>query len=238
MIGKFSYIDFEELFSLSIDDSLIESDYEFQGRKVPRVTKILSKMIEEEAIKMWANKLGFQRKSYKETLKYYANIGSLVHKAIDNFLDGKEVSLETPDAPFNSFLKWYGFMNNGFKLEVIGHEETIIGPYCGGTYDLLMKVNDKIFLFDFKTSSTVTYKYFLQLAAYTQLLRDIKNIHVDGVSIIQLSRTHIEYRDYILNLAFPEHKQYLDIAERTFSSLLYSYYHILYLEKGFNSEWS
>ena len=56
-----------------------------------------------------------------------------------------------------------------------------------------MRINGKIYLIDFKTSNHVTYKYYLQLAAYSKVLREKENINIDGVIILQLNKYQPKY---------------------------------------------
>jgi hypothetical protein len=194
-------------------------------------------MIEEEALLFWANSLGFQKKKYLGVLNQYADIGSKTHKAIEDFLHNKTIDKNTPLFPYTSFLKWWENINNKFKnIKIIGQEESLTDTYYGGTYDLLLDIDGRIYLIDFKTSSKVTYKFFIQLSAYVALLRKIKNIKIDTVMILQLSRDQIGYKEYIMNLDEDKYKEYIFYCERTFMSLLYSYYHIIYLEGRFKND--
>ena len=237
MIEQFNISDLEQMMDLKLETK--HKEYiNNNGFRVPSVTIVLHKMIEEESLLLWANSLGFQKKKYLETLNYYADIGSKVHKAIENFLHNKEVDKDTPYFPYTAFLDWYNSLISVFqKVEVIGQEESLTSTYYGGTYDLLLNINDRIYLIDFKTSSKITYKFFIQLAAYISLLRDIKNIKVDSILILQLSRDRPEYKEYIMNLNEDKYKDYMYYCERTFFALLYSYYHINYLEEKFNNDY-
>ena len=46
------------------------------------------------------------------------------------------------------------------------------------------------------------------------------------------------FREYVLDFSIESHKEYIDICERTFMSMVYTYYHIHYLEKRFKDEYS
>lgn len=236
MITTFSFDDLEYLGSSYIENK--NSSYYFEGKRVPRVTEIISKMIEEKSIILWANSLGFEGRDYQKVLDYYADLGTRTHNGIECFLRGEKIPSDTPYFPYTSFMNWWTAFNKIHKTEIMYIEEPLISPYCGGTLDFLLKVDDKVYLIDFKTSRHITYKYFLQLAAYRMMLRDYKEINVDCTMILQVSKDKLQYKEYIYDLSIEENKKNMDIYERTFMSLVYAYTHITYLEEQFTQYWT
>lgn len=226
--------DLEDIAGLHIESGF-DKQYTYEGKAVPRVTAVISKMIEEKGLIQWANTLGFQHTSYSKMLKELATLGTLTHNAIEIFLNGGEIPDETPQFPMDSFRLWWMEMEKMGAI-VIGTENALVCDLYGGTYDLLMEVDGRIILVDFKTSNHVTYKYWLQLAAYNRVLRSM-GMKIDGCLILQLSKFRVAFREYFLDLRWKPHRQYFDICERTFLSLLYGYYHITYLERRFKYEW-
>lgn len=226
--------DFEDLAGLQIE-SLIESPYEFNGHSVPRVTEVISKMIEEPSIAGWANSLGFKHQSYNKTREMYAQIGSATHHAIESYLHGQPIPIDAPQYPMQSFVVWWEEMKK-LKAQALSTEQALVCELYGGTYDCIMTANGKTYLIDFKTSNHITYKYWLQLSAYTRILRE-QGVMIDACLILQLSKYGVAFREYLLDLSLPQHVDYLAVCERTFLSLLYGYYHIKYLERRFKDEW-
>lgn len=237
MINVFSFEDLEELGSSYIDDQNKNSSYYYENKRVPRVTEIITKMIEEKSIILWANSLGFEGRDYIKVLDYYADLGTRTHNGIECFLRGEEIPQETPYYPYTSFVNWWTEFNRVHKTKIMFIEEPLVSPYCGGTLDFLLNVDDLVYLIDFKTSRYVTYKYFLQLAAYRMMLRENKDIKVDYVMILQIAKDKVKYTEYPYNLTNIENAKIMDIYERTFMSLVYAYDHILFLEEQFKSEW-
>lgn len=211
-----------------------QSIYTYKGVKVPRVTVILSKMIHEDFLMYWSNNLGLKHKHYKSVLDEAARLGSKAHKGFEMFIKEGEVREDAPFFPMKAFLSWWNTIRENNKVEVLGQEHPLVCPYYGGTYDLLLSINGKKWLVDFKTSNKVTYKYFLQLAAYNMILRDYESTNLSGVMILQVEKNRPIYHEYFLDFDNPNQKAYFDVCERTFLSLLYGYYHITYLEKGFS----
>lgn len=212
-----------------------EAKYSYNGKEVARVTHIISKMIHEDSLIQWANGLGFRRVSYRQVLKEASVYGTYTHQGIESFLKNEPVPDVTPPISMEAFKKWWNKVNDGNKVSILGQEVSLTCEYFGGTYDMLLKINDVIYLVDFKTSNHVTYRYYLQLAAYNYLLKQ-QGITIGGVIILQLNKTQPEYTEYILDLSNPVHNHYFQICERTFLSLVYAYYHITWLEEGFNNE--
>lgn len=212
-------------------DSLNESEYcktiytNSENKPVPRVTDIISSGINEPSLLRWSNSLGFRHLNYEEELQKAADIGTAVHKDIERFLKHHRCRPDQSTIGFSSFLRWWNdLLEKRNDLKVIHSEYQIVGKYFGGTIDCLISINEKLYIVDFKTSNNITYKHFLQLAAYRYLLQVEKSIKVSGVVILQLNKYQPMYREYLLNLEEPHGYDLIEQCERTFLSLVYSYY--------------
>lgn len=209
-----------------------ETPYSYNGISVPRVTEILSSTIHEDFLMIWANSLGFRRIRYKDELARAANIGTLAHNSIENYLQhNKEPDTEV--IPFLGFKMWWDIINKDNTVTILGEEETLTCPWFGGTYDLLLDINGKVYLVDFKTSNHISYKYHLQLAAYKYMIFINKGINIDGAIILQLDKNEIAFEEYLLDFSNEQHRQYFDHCLNTFFSLVYSYNCILYTREQY-----
>ena len=209
--------------------------YQFDDKRVPRVTEVLSAMLHNDSLMTWANNLGWKRISYSAFMKEAADKGTYSHMAIENFLkDGyvdlsklnicNENILVVVQSCVDGFLKWWTDIHNQYKeVEIVSSEESLIHPYFGGTCDCLLKVDGKYFLIDFKTSNHMSYNYALQLSAYRFLFREIKNIEIDKCGILMLNKVDHTYHTYELDFSIPEHRQYIDECEQTFLTLVAAY---------------
>lgn len=217
------------------------TDYEYNGVKVPRVTQVIQACIHNEGLMYWANSLGLKGLSYQKTLNQAARIGTQCHNNIDHFLDGKEEGIssmmhEARNA-YLSYKRWYNDVSTKVPLEVIYHEKTLTCPYYGGTLDGLYKINNKIYLVDYKTSNHVRFNYCLQLAAYMYML-ELEGIFIDGCIILQLSKYDISYMEYLLDFDNPIEKQYMQSCKEAFFSMLIWYYNMKSIEQQFKHlEW-
>ena len=228
----------ERMAKLEID---CKNSYQFdETTHVPRVTEVLSAMLNEPSFLNWANNLGWKRISYSVFMKEASDKGTYTHLAIEKFLknqtvDINEFNIINPDIKlaviscFDAFLKWWSDIHtNNSDINVVCNEKTLIHQYFGGTCDCLLSENGLYHLIDFKTSNHMSYNYALQLAAYRFLFRELENIDIDKCTVLMLSKTDHSYKTYTLDLSNQEHKIYIDECEQAFLLLLAAYRMRLY----------
>ena len=208
--------------------------YNQEGIKVPRVTEILSRTIHSDGLMYWANSIGLKGEKYRDVLNRAATVGTQAHNAIEMYLSE---NIKTNDnTPFLGFLMWYNYITQdvGLPIEVIYIEHKLVCKYFGGTLDLLVKIGNKIYLLDFKTSNHVTFNYFLQLAAYRYMLKEVEGISVDGVIVLQLDKEEVGFNEYHLSFDIPDHLYFMENCQTAFLSLVFAFYNIQSIENQFN----
>lgn len=217
--------------------------YYYNGVAVPRVTSILSKTINDPYIAQWANSLGFKQEGYRKTLNRFADIGTEVHKDISDHLQaiGEQTSPKFSHAESvrcrAAFLRWFVPLVNQNRVICLGSEKKLSCPWFGGTFDALLNINGKNYLIDFKTSSKIQYRYYLQLAAYRYLIQ-YNNIlpDIDGAVILRLERKDTDepyFEELVANLDSPDDKVFMDQCLQAFFSLVVAYYHLCDIEEKF-----
>lgn len=225
----------QALENISVEsNSKINTYYNQEGVSVPRVTEILSRMIHSDGLMYWANSIGLKGERYRDVLNKAANVGTFAHAAIEKFLNE---NIESSDnTPFLGFQLWYNLLtkDNGIPIDIIYVEHKIVCKWFGGTLDALMKIGDKIYLVDFKTSNHVTFNYFLQLAAYRYMLREVEGVNVDGVIVLQLNKDEPGFNEYHLSFNNPDHFNFMNYCETAFLSLVFAFYNIQKVESCFN----
>lgn len=225
-------------------DYEIESCYQYEGKNVPRVTAILSDMLHEDYLMKWSNNIGlYQHKKYNVVLETSSTIGTLTHNAIEDYIKyGKEPDFDSIDIiyknsfynAFNSFKKWWDvIIKNEYKI--LMEEVQLVCKYFGGTLDLLIEINGKTYLVDFKTSNHPSYKYTLQLSAYRYMLNQLYNIKVDGCILLMLSKTDISFDEIFYNFDNKEMEEYFNYCEECFLSLVYAYYNRIRVQSLYNN---
>lgn len=219
----------------TVDHSYVEGTKYLNknGYHVPRVTSILSTMIHSDVLMYWANNLGFKKIKYKEAITKAANIGTEAHYRIELFLKDKLDC--TDNIPYLGFKSWWDdVISMGNRISVLASEEELVCEWFGGTCDALFTINGKVYLVDFKTSNYVSYKYFLQLAAYKYML-ERQGVRVDGVIVLQLGKEEVGYNEYLLDFSVKEHIEFMNQCTTTFFSLVYGYYNIKKTEGMYDS---
>lgn len=223
-VCKFNDILKENNFITQLPD---KGRYNFNNKFVPRVTEILESTINEPYIAEWANWLGFKHKSYKTVLGEAAYTGTKTHSYIENLIkNGKKDLPDDANAItcINAFNRWWNQLISNNKVEVIGQEEKLVSQWFGGTYDMLLKINDKIFLIDFKTSSKVSFRYFLQLAAYRYMIEPSYNLKINGCMILRMDKKSGIFEETIVDIDTPYGSKFMDDCLLSFFSCVSAYY--------------
>ena len=204
-----------------------------KGIPVPRVTSIISSMLHTDALLYWANNLGFKGIRYKDAIRKAADIGTEAHFRIECFLKDK---LKCDDnIPYLGFAMWYdNITGNGNTIELVASERTVVCDYFGGTFDALLRINGAYYLIDFKTSNHVSYKYFLQLAAYKYML-ELEGTYLQGVIVLQLDKEEVGFNEYLLDFSIPNHRDFMNACTEGFFSLVYAYYRTKEEEARYNN---
>lgn len=214
--------------------------YQLDGKRVPRVTEVLSAMLHEDGLMNWANGLGWKRISYRAFMRDAADKGTYSHLAVEKYLRNGSLDLnelgipnervmQTVQSCMDGFVDWWKKLHKKYKkIEIVFLEETMIHPYFGGTCDCLLKLDGKYWLVDFKTSNHMNFNYALQLAAYRFLLKELKGIEISGATVLRLSKTDHCYEEYTLDFSLEEHVVFIVDCEQLFLVLVSAYKMRLY----------
>lgn len=210
-----------------------DSEYRYNGIRVPRVTHILSAMLHDDYLIPWANAMGlYKHLKYDDIMDKATSIGSIIHNAIEDYLQNKKdldfsiVPEEYKHEVYNAwsaFKSWWSIVEK-HNYKIIMEEQTITCQYYGGTLDLLLEVDGMTYLIDFKTSNHLSYKYFLQLAAYRRALFYEMNINTDRCILLQLSKKSNTYNEVMLFMDDPMDAEYMRRCDSMFMTLVYGYH--------------
>jgi len=170
------------------------------GTRVPGVTTVLGNLgWNKRALMLWAFKCGKEGKNIDSVRDEAASAGSIAHYFCECFLrnqpvdrstfkDASDREWELGEGAFNSFMEWY----NDDHWETILIEPHLISEThrFGGTPDWVARraSNQKVYLFDFKTSRAVYDDHKIQLSAYVNLLKENNHDITGGACVIQLGR--------------------------------------------------
>lgn len=120
--------------------------------------------------------------------------GTQVHEAVEKILKGEEIRWIDSDGHVNynthvwkMILGFYDFWST-YKPELLLSEQFIYSDThkYSGTLDLLVKLNDEIWIIDIKTSTMIHTSHFLQMSAYTKAYEEIYGTKVDRTGVLWL----------------------------------------------------
>lgn len=161
------------------------------GTYVPSVTTILDAYPKTAQFYSWLKEVGTNADEIRDEA---GRRGSVVHELTERYDCGEEVSyLSDSGIPRMKMGEWAMFekyvdytTTNQPVIDMI--EVHMISEKLGfaGTLDRVVKINGKSILIDIKTSNNLHDSFWLQLAAYQQLLRT-GGVVVDQVGILWLN---------------------------------------------------
>jgi len=188
---------------------------------VPRVSEIIKVACDSNNLIEWAAKVGL--KKYEMYRDDALDVGSITHKAIEEYLNGNKIDIEDiaygllvddiklinqVKTSFSNFLYWERFMKeNGYTIITLASEKEILCPLFGGTIDWVVELIDtnnlsKKFIVDFKTSKSISSNYLLQTAAYRMAWNwndyyfNGGNNFINGIGIIRLDKFTTDTLNY------------------------------------------
>lgn len=142
-----------------------------KGKKVPSVTTIIGVM-NKPGLAKWANMLGLNNVGYEDFLDERASIGTDFHKMVEEYMFGKPVGgihFKESIEMFRRFMVWAE--NHYYK--VFAAEQVLVGERFGGTVDAIGEVDGALTVIDYKTAKTVYADFFVQLAGYGLLIKEL-----------------------------------------------------------------
>ena len=161
------------------------------GGYVPSVTTILEAFPKDASYFKWLKDVGGDADMIRDEA---GRRGSVVHELTEQYDAGEEVTFVNQyGSPQYKMLEWSMFeryvdfcKNHNPKNEMV--EAHMISKKLGfaGTIDRVIEMNGKYILMDIKTSNSIYPSYWLQLAAYNELLKET-GVECDCVGILWLN---------------------------------------------------
>lgn len=173
-----------------LDNRFYQADNEIY---VPSVTTILNAYPKDAGFFKWLKEVGEDSDNIRDEA---GRRGSVVHLLTERYDAGEEISLMDDYGHIGYKLQeWAMFERyvefcSRFPFEVIHSEINFISQSLGfaGTIDRVIELNGKTILVDIKTSNAIYDTYWLQLAAYRQLLIEAYGYRgIDEVGILWLN---------------------------------------------------
>ena len=206
-----------------------ERTYCIEGQgDLPSVTTILGQLDKSGALMGWVAKITYNylidhqeelktaqdpTEVFKKAKTYYKEIqqtaldfGSALHNLIEVYLKEQKVDglLEENtllNKPFEQFKEW----QKKYNFELIQSEHIIWSEMrYAGTLDCVARLNDKLYVVDFKSSKAIYDDYLWQISAYMKAYEERTNGEVAGLGILRLPKNTddvYEWREYTLEQA-------------------------------------
>ena len=176
------------------------------GKEVPSVTTVLSATSDKSGIDEWKRRVGHEEAT--RIINESTTIGSNVHNALENYLNGDEWKIQDDDSYIsktsisilNCFIEnLINDISNIWGLEV----GVILDGLYAGTADCVGIYNDKESLIDFKTAKKIKPKewiedYFLQCSAYANAHNVMFGTDIKQIVILMADRNQ-EFKKFVVN---------------------------------------
>jgi hypothetical protein len=165
--------------------------YRRDGKYYPSVSSILNYFPKNKFFHEWLKDVGHNSEIIASKA---AAEGTQVHNAVEEFLNGNEINWidEHGNAKYSlevwkMILKFADFWNT-HKPELIATEYHLFSDNhkYAGTADLIVRINNQIWLLDVKTSNSLHTAYNLQLAAYAVAWNETHNNLIERTGILWL----------------------------------------------------
>lgn len=189
--------------------------------RVPGTTTITGLLNKPYLVK-WANNLGLEGIDSSTYTDEAAKTGTLAHAMVQAHLQNEQldmnqfskVQIDLAENALISFFEWKSrHQIEPIKCEVPFVSETL---KYGGTIDCYCMLDGKPTLLDFKTGKAIYEEYFVQLAAYRNLLEE-QGLPVERCQILRIGRDETEGFE---ERAVTDTRKYFEI----FRNLLNVYY--------------
>lgn len=161
---------------------------------IPSVTTILQAYPKDAHFFQWLKQVGEEADTIRDEA---GRRGSIVHSLTERYDAGEEVNLLDNGGNIGyKMSEWTMFeryveYRQQVQQEIMFSEINFISEKLGyaGTVDRIVNFNGKTYLIDIKTSNTIYEHYWLQLAAYNELIKEAyQSEHVvDHVAVLWLN---------------------------------------------------
>ena len=158
--------------------------------KKPTVTELL-KLLDKPALIKWANKLGLDGKSLDDFYAEKRAEGTSLHKQVQQYIQS---NIRMKDAAQQSSLDKFLLTRR-----VLGVEKPIETEWFVGRYDIAFKIDEQVYVGDFKSSDKVYFENKLQLAAYQMVFPGAKIcvIHIPLFTVDIIREDLTKYQEII-----------------------------------------
>ena len=160
----------------------------------PSVTSVLQTLNKGNAYDEWLRNVGWNSKLILEKAQ---QSGSKIHHAIELYLQDNTITPEGFDE--TEWVKMCNFDNwfNALDIEVIATENELIDDdmQLAGTCDFVCRINNEVFLIDFKTGNSIHELSHLQTACYVEMWNKKNKIKIQRAGLLHIGSSTRTQKD-------------------------------------------
>lgn len=169
----------------------------FLGNFVSVTTVLQSYPFSEQLVK-WVAEKGFHES--REIRDQAGQAGTRIHLGVEALLRGEGLHQEAYKLEewnkLSSFVDWY----HKYSPEIISLELPVFSKklQVAGRADCIARINNEIYVIDWKSSRSIHPSYYLQLAAYTFLIEEMTDLKIDNTAILQMGASNKDHYRFAL----------------------------------------
>jgi hypothetical protein len=150
----------------------------------------------------WDAAIKEAKSEHRTVLDEAADLGSQMHKLIQDFLAGRYVPygepLDIPSSLEKAWSAWLSWLSTHNVKQICLEQEVYHKSGFAGTLDFYGLIDGKRYVVDFKSSGAIWPEMAMQVAAYAHAWRQMTGDRIDGCAILRLDKKtgEPEYRAY------------------------------------------
>jgi len=162
--------------------------YLVEGEEYPSVTTVLSSY-KSKSIAEWRERVGAS--TAEKITRQATTRGTAVHQLCEDYVNNKEnYTSKAMPANVSLFKQIKDFLDDKlqsvYNLEIPLHSKVL---KAAGRCDMLGRIDDKICIVDYKTSSKIKKEewiegYFLQTTAYSMMVEEMYDLKIDRIVVV------------------------------------------------------
>lgn len=191
---------------------IIDKSAPLMGWAIKMMAQYLVNLLNNN-IQIGENEVYQAKREYRKAQKKAADIGSAIHQWIEDWIKGENPEMPDDENIVNgitAFLKWK--RNN--NIEFIESEEQVYSEKYNyiGTFDAIAKIDGKLAIIDFKSSSGIYNEMRYQLASYWHAWEEMTDDKFDEGYIVQFDKKtgNFDPDKNILKISRKEYKKDFD----------------------------
>ena len=192
------------------------------GTRVKSVTTLINLHLgwNKQVLVNWAKGQAMKGQDATKVMNEAAEIGTLAHLLCENFIKNEETDVDdysknqikSAELAFIAFKDW----DKQVKPEYVESEIKLIDDdLCvGGTCDLILEIDGKLYIGDLKTSKGLYAEFIVQLAAYRYMYEKQTGNKLSGGRLLRLDKNGAGFEDHAIPL------EKLDWGWKVFKNLI------------------